>query len=149
MVRSCQKKIGLKVCQLRMVDCLFNVHPQDYSFLYFSIEEWVEPCQLSMIQCLFTLEAIACFKIKAHQNITIVTSGAEKRALIIEHSKLFVSFPCCVVSNHLVLLIPRVKAHYGVPLGGVTLYYFSKMCMFECIPVQTFKKNSQYFCILC
>jgi len=61
---TCQKKIGLKVCQLRMVDCLFNVHPQDYSFLDFSIEEWVEPCQLTMIECLFTLEAIACFKIK-------------------------------------------------------------------------------------
>jgi len=62
---TCQKKIGLKVCQLSMIGCLFNVQPQEYCFLEFSIEEWVEPCQLSMLECLsFTLEAIACFKIK-------------------------------------------------------------------------------------
>jgi hypothetical protein len=29
-----------------------------------------------------------------------------------------------------------VKAHYGDPFWGVTLYYFLGMCMFECIPPQ-------------
>jgi hypothetical protein len=37
---TCQKTIELKVSQLRMVACLFDVHPQkDYCFLDFSIEE--------------------------------------------------------------------------------------------------------------
>ncbi len=35
-----------------------------------------------------------------------------------------------------------LKAHYGDPLWVVTLYYFSKMCMFKCIPFQTFEKIS-------
>ncbi len=37
------------------------------------------------------------------------------------------------------------KAHYSDLFWGVTLYYFLRMCMFECIPLQTFKKNSQYY----
>jgi hypothetical protein len=36
-------------------------------------------------------------------------------------------------------LSPRVQAHYNDPLWGVTLYYFPRMCMFECIRYQTFK----------
>jgi hypothetical protein len=43
----------------------------------------------------------------------------------------------------------EVKAHYSDPHRGVTLYYFPRMCMFECIPPQTFEIFSQYFCILC
>jgi hypothetical protein len=35
------------------------------------------------------------------------------------------------------------------PFWGVTLYYFSRICMFECILPQTFERFSQYFCILC
>jgi hypothetical protein len=31
----------------------------------------------------------------------------------------------------------------------VILYYFLGACMFECIPLQTFKRFSHYFCILC
>jgi hypothetical protein len=31
--------------------------------------------------------------------------------------------------------------HYSDPLWGVTLYYFLGVCMFECIPPQTFQKN--------
>ncbi len=42
-----------------------------------------------------------------------------------------------------------VKAHYNDPLHGVTLYCFPRICMFECIPPQTFERFSQYFCILC
>ncbi len=42
-----------------------------------------------------------------------------------------------------------VKAHYGDPFWGVTLYYFPRVCMFESIPPQTFERISQYFCILC
>jgi hypothetical protein len=34
------------------------------------------------------------------------------------------------------------------PFWGVTLYYFPRMCMFECIPLQTFERFSHYFCIL-
>ncbi len=110
---TCQKKIGLKVCQLRMICCLFNVQPQDHCFLGFSIEERVEPCQLSMVGCLFTLEAIACFKIKLTKILPLLPR-VRRRPLIIEHSKLFPSFPCCEVSNYLVLLTPLsmwVKAH--------------------------------------
>ncbi len=33
-----------------------------------------------------------------------------------------------------------VKTHYNDPLWGVTFYYFPRMCMFECIPPQTWKK---------
>ncbi len=35
----------------------------------------------------------------------------------------------------LIEVISQVKAHYDEPLWGVTLYYFPKMCMFECIPL--------------
>jgi hypothetical protein len=42
----------------------------------------------------------------------------------------------------------RVKAHYGGPLWDVTLYYFARMCMFECILFQNFEIFSQYFCLL-
>jgi hypothetical protein len=45
--------------------------------------------------------------------------------------------------------VNMVKTHYGDPLWGITLYYFPWMCMFECIPLQTFQIFSQYFCILC
>jgi hypothetical protein len=70
---TCQKKIELKVSQLRMVGCLFDVHPQkDYCFLDFSIEECVEACQLSAVECLFTLEAIACFKIKLTKILSLL-----------------------------------------------------------------------------
>jgi hypothetical protein len=44
---------------------------------------------------------------------------------------------------------PKVKAHYGDPLWDVALYYFLGMCMFECIPPQTFEIFSEYFRILC
>jgi hypothetical protein len=43
----------------------------------------------------------------------------------------------------------KVKTHYGDPLLGVTLYYFPRVCMFECIPFQIFERISQYFNILC
>jgi hypothetical protein len=33
----------------------------------------------------------------------------------------------------------RVKTHYVDPLWSVTLYYFPRVCMFECIPPQTFE----------
>jgi hypothetical protein len=42
----------------------------------------------------------------------------------------------------------QVKTHYSdlpappLPLWGVTLYYFSRMCIFECIPPQTFERFS-------
>ncbi len=42
-----------------------------------------------------------------------------------------------------------VNPHYGDPLWDVTLYCFPRVCMFECIPPQTFKRILQYFCILC
>ncbi len=35
--------------------------------------------------------------------------------------------------------------HYGDPLWGVTLYYFLGVCMFECIPCQTFQKKFTIF----
>jgi hypothetical protein len=38
-----------------------------------------------------------------------------------------------------------VKAHYGDSLWDVSLYHFPGVCMFECIPPQTFEKNSQCF----
>jgi hypothetical protein len=43
----------------------------------------------------------------------------------------------------------KVKAHYGDLRWGVTLYYFLGVCMFDCIPLQTFERILQYFCILC
>ncbi len=49
----------------------------------------------------------------------------------------------------LVEVISWVKAHYSDSFWGVTLYYFPRMCMFECIPLQTFERFSQYFFILC
>jgi hypothetical protein len=42
-----------------------------------------------------------------------------------------------------------VKAHYGDPFSSVKLYYFPRVCMFDCIPPQTFERISQYSCILC
>jgi len=48
----------------------------------------------------------------------------------------------------IIIITVWVKAHYSDPPGGVTLYYFLRICMFECIPPQTFKSISQYFCIL-
>jgi hypothetical protein len=48
------------------------------------------------------------------------------------------------ITQHIMFLM---KAHYGEPLWGVTLYYFLKMCMFEYITFQTFERFSQYFCI--
>jgi hypothetical protein len=45
-------------------------------------------------------------------------------------------------------LIITMKAQYDEPFWVVTLH-FLKVCMFECIPFQTFEKVSQYFCILC
>jgi hypothetical protein len=44
---------------------------------------------------------------------------------------------------------PSNEAHYGDPLWDVTLYYFPRVHMFECIPLQTFERISQYFYILC
>jgi len=41
------------------------------------------------------------------------------------------------------------ETHYGDPLWDVTLYYFLKICMFECIPLEIFERFSQYFCTLC
>jgi hypothetical protein len=41
-----------------------------------------------------------------------------------------------------------MKAHYSDPLWGITYYYFPGMCMFECIPPQTFEIFSQDFCSL-
>ncbi len=38
-----------------------------------------------------------------------------------------------------------MKTPYNDPLWDVTLYYFLGVCMFECIPPQTFEKISQYF----
>ncbi len=35
-------------------------------------------------------------------------------------------------------------AHYSDPLWGVILYYFLGVCIFECIPTQTFERISQY-----
>jgi hypothetical protein len=39
----------------------------------------------------------------------------------------------------------KVKAHYGDPCWSVTLYYFLGVCIFYCIPLQTFERISQYF----
>jgi hypothetical protein len=39
-----------------------------------------------------------------------------------------------------------VKAHNNDRFwGGVTLYYFIRMCMYECISPQAFERFSQYF----
>ncbi len=38
-----------------------------------------------------------------------------------------------------------VKAHYHDPFWGVTLYYFPKVCMFECISNQTLKNLHNIF----
>ncbi len=34
---------------------------------------------------------------------------------------------------------------YNDPLWAVILYYFLGVCIFECIPPQTFERISQYF----
>jgi hypothetical protein len=35
--------------------------------------------------------------------------------------------------------------HYGDPPWDVTLYYFLRVCMFECVPPQAFQKNFTIF----
>ncbi len=41
-----------------------------------------------------------------------------------------------------------IKAQYSDPFQGVShCTTFLGVCMFECIPLQTFEKNSQYFFI--
>ncbi len=39
----------------------------------------------------------------------------------------------------------KVKTHYGDPLWGVTLHYFSHVCMFEVYPTLNFQKNFTIF----
>jgi hypothetical protein len=38
-----------------------------------------------------------------------------------------------------------VKAHYDDAFWGNRIVLLSGVCMFECIPLQTFEKKSQFF----
>jgi hypothetical protein len=102
------------------------------------------------------------------RHVIIVNERFRSHLLIVLHpypSKLIVLTPCCfpctsssdcanTFTDYVYTFVNCIdtsvdftkwKAHYSDPLWSVTLYYFLRMCMFECIPPQTFDKFSQYY----
>jgi hypothetical protein len=68
---------------------------------------------------------------------------------IATHRDLWKYGPILTIQKSLTIKWLRwVQAHDGDPFWGVTLYYFPRVCMFECVPTQTLKEFTIFLHIM-